>query len=163
LWRARWAGASTSCQSQEAVPPRLLVETPYIQDELRLSPDGQWVAFNSDESGRWEVHVAAFPDFTSKRQISAAGGVQPHWRRDGRELFFLGLDGSMMRAQWVPGAEHPRAAPSVLFSTNIDPIPFLPQYAVTADGQQFLGLDAVERERESFTFLLNFLQPDRAR
>jgi eukaryotic-like serine/threonine-protein kinase len=104
--------------------PQLLIERPYIKDELRLSPPGQWVAFNSDESGRWEVYVAAFPDFTSKRQISAAGGVQPHWRGDGRELFFLGLDGSMMSARWVPGTEHAPAAPSVLFSTNIEPTPF---------------------------------------
>jgi eukaryotic-like serine/threonine-protein kinase len=143
--------------------PQLLVETPYIEDELRISPEGQWVAFNSDESGRWEVYVAAFPDFTSKRQISAAGGVQPHWRGDGKELFFLGLDGSMMSAQGVLGADSTAAAPSVLFPTNIEPFPFIPQYAVTADGQQFLGLDAAERGPESFTFLLNFLQPGSAR
>ncbi len=86
-------------------------------------------------------------------------------------MFFLGLDGSVMSAEVVPGADLAAAAPSVLFSTNIDPTPFLnidptpflPQYAVTTDGQQFLGLDAAERERESFTFLLNFLQPGSGR
>ena len=55
--------------------PRLLVDTPsYMEDELHLSQDGRWVAFNSDESGRWEVYVASFPGFTSKQQLSGAGG-----------------------------------------------------------------------------------------
>ena len=69
--------------------PRLLVDTPFVEDEVHVSPDGRWVAFNADESGRWEVYVAAFPAFTSKRQISSGGGVQPQWRADGRELFYL--------------------------------------------------------------------------
>ena len=76
--------------------PRMLVDTPYIEDEVHVSPDGRWVTFHADESGRWEVYVAAFPTFTSKRQISSGGGVQPQWRADGRELFYLGPDGSMM-------------------------------------------------------------------
>jgi hypothetical protein len=55
------------------------------------------------------------------------------------------------------------AAPSVMFSANLDATPYLPQYGVTADGQRFLGLDTAEREQESFTFLLNFLQPGSVR
>jgi Tol biopolymer transport system component/DNA-binding winged helix-turn-helix (wHTH) protein len=131
--------------------PRLLVETPYIEDELRISPDGRWVAFNSDESGRWEVYVAAFPDFTSKRQVSAAGGVQPHWRGDGRELFFLGPDGSMMSAGVVAGAELVTAVPSVMFSTNLDATPSLPQLAsrLTASGSSdsMPGSEGLSRSR----------------
>jgi Tol biopolymer transport system component len=64
--------------------PRLLADTPYIEDEVHVSPDGRWVAFEADESGRWEIYVAAFPTFTSKRQISSGGGSQPQWRGDGR-------------------------------------------------------------------------------
>ena len=60
--------------------PRMLADTPYSEDEVHVSPDGRWVAFDSDESGRWEVYVATFPAFTSKRQISSGGGVQPQWR-----------------------------------------------------------------------------------
>ena len=85
--------------------PRLLVDTPYTEDELHLSPDGRWVAFNSDESGRWEVYVASFPGFTSKQQLSGQGGVQPQWRADGRELFYLALDGTMMSVGVEPGRE----------------------------------------------------------
>jgi len=69
--------------------PKLLVDTPYIKDEIHVSPDGQWVASNANESGAWEVYVAAFPSFTSKRQVSSGGGVQPQWRADGRELFYV--------------------------------------------------------------------------
>ena len=57
-----------------------------------MSPDGRWVAYNSNESGTWEVYVARFPDFTSRRRVSIAGGVQPKWRGDGKELFYLAPD-----------------------------------------------------------------------
>jgi Tol biopolymer transport system component len=83
--------------------PRMLVDTPYVEDEVRVSPDGRWVAFNADESGRWEVYVATFPGFTSKRQISRDGGVQPQWSGDGRELYYLMSDGSMMAVRIMPG------------------------------------------------------------
>ena len=53
--------------------PQMLIDTPYMEDEVHVSPDGRWVSFNSDESGRWEVYVAAFPTFTSKRQVSSGG------------------------------------------------------------------------------------------
>ena len=70
-------------------------------DETHVSPDGRWVTYNSDEynsdkSGEWEVYVASFPDFARKRQVSVAGGLQPHWRRDGRELFYMTPRGSIM-------------------------------------------------------------------
>jgi eukaryotic-like serine/threonine-protein kinase len=139
--------------------PRLLVDTPYIEDELKVSSDGRWVAFNSDESGRWEVYVAAFPDFTFKRQVSAAGGVQPHWGADGRELFFLSLSGSMMSVRVTPGPELMMDPPSVLFTTNIEPNANLNQYAVTPDGKRFLTLDRGEHRAHTFTFLLNALRP----
>src|SRR6185436_9731260 len=83
--------------------PRLLVDTPYTEDEVHVSPDGRWVAFNSNESGAWEVYMAAFPSFASKRQISHAGGSQPQWRADGRELFYLAGDGTMMSVNVEPG------------------------------------------------------------
>ena len=58
----------------------LLADTPYTEDQLQVSPDGRWIAFNSDESDAWEVYVARFPDFTQKQQVSVGGGVQPRWR-----------------------------------------------------------------------------------
>jgi hypothetical protein len=54
------------------------------------------VAYQATESGRWEIYVASFPSFKERRQISSSGGYAPHWRRDGKELFYLGLDGKLM-------------------------------------------------------------------
>jgi Tol biopolymer transport system component len=139
--------------------PRMLIDTPYVEDEVHVSPDGRWVAFNADEAGRWEVFVAAFPAFTAKRQISGDGGVQPQWRGDGRELFYLTSDGTMMAVRVTPGTEFVSGPPSRLFSARIQPNPNLPQYAVTADGQRFLGLEQAEGERNTLTFLLNWLDP----
>src|SRR5262249_58835839 len=55
----------------------------------RLSPDGRWIAYFSNESGRQEVYVVSFPKLTGKWQVSTAGGAMPLWRRDGREIFYL--------------------------------------------------------------------------
>jgi Tol biopolymer transport system component len=136
--------------------PRLLLETPHIKDEVSVSPDGRWVAFETNESERWEVYVAAFPTFTSKRQVSAAGGVEPHWRADGRELFYLALEGSMMSVRVDTRMGLVVSPPSRLFPTRLAPNPFVPQYAVTADGQRFLGLERATAA-DSFTFLINWL------
>jgi len=138
--------------------PRLLADTPYTEDEVHVSPDGRWAAFQADESGRWEVYVAAFPTFTSKRQISSGGGFQPQWRGDGRELFYLRPDGAMMGVSVDARTEFTATRPVPLFATSISPFGggTTPQYAVTADGQRFLGLDRV-RGGKAFTFLVNAL------
>jgi eukaryotic-like serine/threonine-protein kinase len=136
--------------------PRMLADTPFIEDEVHVSPDGRWVAFHTDESGRWEVYVAAFPAFTSKRQISSGGGVQPQWRADGRELFYLGPDGSMMSVRVDARGELTLSTPSLLFTSTIAADPNTPKYGVTADGQRFLALERSEARR-SFTFLINGL------
>jgi eukaryotic-like serine/threonine-protein kinase len=134
--------------------PRLLADMPFTQDEVHVSPDGRWVAFDSDESGHWEVYVAAFPAFTSKRQMSNGGGVQPQWSTGG-ELFYLHLDGSMMSVRVETRPDVTAGAAVRLFPTASVPVPDQPQYGVTADGQRFLGLERVG-QATSFTFLLNW-------
>jgi Tol biopolymer transport system component len=136
--------------------PRMLTETPFLEDEVHVSPDGRWVAFDANESGRWEVYVARFPSFTEKRQVSNGGGVQPQWRGDSRELFYLGLDRSMMAVQVTSRPELVTSSPVPLFLTNLMPTAETPQYGVTADGQRFLGLERVGGVA-SFTFLVNWL------
>jgi Tol biopolymer transport system component len=136
--------------------PRLLVDTPYVEDEVHVSPDGRWVAFDSNESGRWEIYVASFPAFTLKRQVSSGGGVQPLWRGDGRELFYLDPEGSVMSVSVDTRKVLTVSRPSRLFTTEMIPDPFVPKYAVTADGQRFLGLDRVGGGK-GFTFLVNWL------
>ncbi len=142
--------------------PRMLIDTPYVEDEVHVSPDGRWVAYNTDEAGRWEVFVASFPGFTAKRQISRDGGVQPQWSGDGRELFYLASDGSMMSVRVTEGPEFVNSPPSRLFAARIQPNPHQPQYAVTADARRFLALEQAEGERHTLTFLLNGLNPNAA-
>jgi Tol biopolymer transport system component len=64
----------------------------------QFSPDGKWVAYASNESGKWEIYVTSFPEAKGKWQISSGGGEQPRWRGDGKELFYLSSDGNVMAA-----------------------------------------------------------------
>jgi dipeptidyl aminopeptidase/acylaminoacyl peptidase len=131
------------------------VRLPHVNiDETHVSADGHWVTYNSDESGEFEVYVASFPEFAGKQQVSVAGGVQPRWRRDGRELFFVTPRGEMMSAaiRTVPGLKID--TPKALFTTNLVPTPGWSQYSVTPDGQRFL---IMESSRQFFTVLQNWL------
>ncbi len=118
--------------------PELLWKPPSATDQFRLSPDGRWVAFNSLESGRWEVYAAAFPSFTDKRQVSQGGGGQPVWRRDGKELFYLSLQGKLMAVETTAGATLETSEAKSLFQTPISMNPLIDQYDVTRDGQRFI-------------------------
>jgi Tol biopolymer transport system component len=138
---------------------QMLADTPFVEDQSQVSTDGHWIAFNSDESGRWEVYVARFPAMTDRRQVSIAGGMQPRWRRDGRELFYLSLDGVVMAADISdtgPRGGLAAGAPRALFQTRLSPSPNVPQYDVTADGTRFLVLEPARSGGEPVTFLLNW-------
>jgi eukaryotic-like serine/threonine-protein kinase len=123
-------------------------------DETHVSNDGRWVAYNSDESGEWEVYVASFPEFAGKQQVSVAGGLQPNWRRDGRELFFVTPDGEMMSVAISTVPTLRIDTPKRLFTTNLVPTPGWSQYSVTPDGQRFL---VMESTRQFFTVLQHWL------
>jgi eukaryotic-like serine/threonine-protein kinase len=123
-------------------------------DETHVSADGHWVAYNSGESGQWEIYVATFPDFAGKRQVSVAGGVQPHWRRDGRELFYMTLGGQVMSVTIRTRPTLEIETPQPLFTANLLPTLGWPQYSVTPDGQRFL---VMESSRQFFTVLQHWL------
>ena len=99
------------------------LRTPYSESRARFSPDVRWVAYDSDESGIPQVYVQAFvagaPASGNRVQVSATGGVEARWRGDGAELFFISLDGKMMRAS-VEGraSEIAVGVPSPLFDTT---------------------------------------------
>jgi Tol biopolymer transport system component len=117
----------------------VVIGTSGLADQARFSPDGKWIAYNDRESGRFEVFVVPFPPTGERWQISTAGGVQPEWRGDGHELFYLDATGVLMAADirtvpsFEPGPPHP------LFRTPLDGNNSeIDEYRVTADGQRFL-------------------------
>ena len=109
------------------------------QNELNgaFSPDGRWVAYQSNVSGRYEIVVRPFPDKDPARTISRDGGRYPHWRGDGKELFFVAPAGTMMAASFDPTNGVSPSAPQPLFATQIRVIDSRP-YAVDKSGQRFL-------------------------
>ena len=122
----------------------------------RISPDERWVAYSSFESGRWEVYVATFPAFTEKRQVSGSGGSQPFWRNDGKELFYLTLDGKLMAAEVTSRSTLQTALPKVLFQTPVRVSPIYNQYSVTADGTRFLFGEPINQGSEQIAVVLNW-------
>jgi Tol biopolymer transport system component len=109
----------------------------------QFSPDGKWVAFESDESGRFEIYVQRFPGSGTKWPISTNGGAQVRWSRNGRELFYISLDGQLMAVSVRLDAERQTVEadpPVVLFATHVgNPVSvFRQQYSVSSDGRRFL-------------------------
>ena len=106
--------------------------------ERTLSPDSRWIAFSSNDSGRPEVYVSAFPKPQGRRQVSAAGGAFPRWRRDGHELFFLFPQNQLMSSAVTiaAGGSRSDSAAPVHDSTSRSRCGY--PYDVTADGQRFL-------------------------
>ena len=78
--------------------PEAYLQTKYFESNATFSPDGRWVAYSSDESGRSEIYVQGFPERRGKWPISAEGGLWPAWRADGKELYWVGLDRTLMEA-----------------------------------------------------------------
>ena len=118
---------------------RLVLSATFNEFGARLSPDGRWLAYNADESGRLEVFVRSFPEAGVRRQISSGGGTQPRWRGDGRELFYISDDRKVMSVDVRAGAELETGAPRPLFQTRIlQGDESRDHYDVSADGQRFL-------------------------
>lgn len=96
-----------------------LLATEFDEEAIALSPDGRWMAYQSNETGRTEVFVRPFPNTDAgKRQVSSGGGLAPLWSRDGKELFYLRNDKNMMAARVIPGAAIGFAEPVVLFHVS---------------------------------------------
>jgi Tol biopolymer transport system component len=123
--------------------PFPLAHTAFTENMGVFSPDGQWIAYTSDEGGQANVFVQPFPGSGAKYQVSRDGGSHPVWRADGKELFFLGLDATMMAAPIDATGQFAAGVPQALFPTG-SPIfssPDLnggPVYAVAKDGNRFL-------------------------
>jgi serine/threonine-protein kinase len=134
--------------------PIAVVQTPADEREGTISPDGRWVSFAANDSGRMEVWVKPFPGEGSARQnhtrISTEGGLTSRWRSDSRELYYQDLDGDVMAVSIEVGAEGIRAGtPRQLFSPALRVPRSDRQFDVTPDGQRFLMILAPADERQT--------------
>jgi Tol biopolymer transport system component len=121
-------------------PVTILERTAREDFSVRIAPDGRWIAFATDDSGRVEVYVTSFPNPVERWQLSTAGGTMPRWRKDGKELFYVSLDGKLMSVDIQGGKGFQAGIPKPLFEIAV-PSEFLHGYGfydVTADGQRFL-------------------------
>jgi Tol biopolymer transport system component len=84
----------------------------------QFSPDGKWVAYTSNESGKWEIYVTSFPEARGKWQVSIGGGEQPRWGRNGEELFYLSQEEKIMAVRVKLGASVDSGTPAALFQAN---------------------------------------------
>lgn len=153
--------------------PWLFLKTSFAEAAGQFSPDGRWVAYQSNESGRFEIYVRPFVEPTAadskatsaggQWQVSTAGGLFARWRADGRELYYIGPDGQMMAAPTiVTGTVLEPGTPVALFQTRIvgggsDTNPGR-QYDVTRDGR-FLINTVVEGAAAPITLLQNWTPP----
>ena len=116
------------------------------RDQFHFSPDGQWVAYNSDETRVLQTYVASFPALGQKRQVSDIGGGEPIWRGDGKELYYLSLDWGMMAVPLKTDGGLRAGPPHALFQADVLN-PFGEgggnEYCVTSDGRKFLLLEPV--------------------
>jgi serine/threonine-protein kinase len=125
--------------------------TPFLQTQFgegapAFSPDGRWIAYVSNESGRNEVYVRPFPGPGEKITVSADGGNEPVWTRDGRELLYRNAD-SMMVVEVSTTPVFSTGRPRRLFDKHYEPtLALWPNYDVAADGRQFLMVKTIEQE-----------------
>lgn len=142
------------------VKSSLFLKAPSVVRNGQFSPDGKWVAYASNESGKWEIYVTSFPEARGKWQISSAGGEQPRWRGDGKELFYLSSDRKMMAVSVATGANFDAGSPVALFQTTPrQPVSLNDQfvYDVSWDRQKFLVNTPVKKaEDQPMSIVLNW-------
>jgi serine/threonine-protein kinase len=127
-----------------------LVQGPmYSERNGEISPDGRWLAYDSNESGRFEIYVRPFPDVNSGRwQVSTTGGSRPLWARNGQELFYVAVDGSLMRVAVESGPSWRAGTPAKLFDNTyaweIGGTGLTGRsYDISPDGRRFLAFKPV--------------------
>ncbi len=140
---------------------RPLVSSTANQTRGQFSPDGRFISYSSDETGRPEIFVQTFPPSENKWQITINGGDQAFWRGDGKELFYLALDGKVMSVTMQLDPSVTFADPTVLFQTPLTLVSMTGrrnQYLVTRDGQRFLLVESASTAPTHLKLVLNFPQ-----
>jgi Tol biopolymer transport system component len=140
-----------------------IVTTPFDERDAQFSPDGNWILYQSNESGQFEVYVQPFGRAGERQLVSAAGGAQPRWRADGQEIFYVSLDGRLtsvaVEQSSTDGGALLLGRPQGLFLTNSGPVvPDIDRqsYLPSADGQQFLMRVVPTGTAAPLNVILNF-------
>jgi dipeptidyl aminopeptidase/acylaminoacyl peptidase len=145
------------------------LQTQFDEREGQFSPDGKWIAYQSNESGQFEIYVRPFPGPGEKVRISNNGGAQPRWNKNGKEIFYVALDSKMMAAsvKVSPNGSLETQTPAVLFAAHIagGVLPGIQkqQYAVSSDGQRFLMMLTPDEGASPITVIYNWKPRDTVR
>jgi Tol biopolymer transport system component len=126
--------------------PLPFLRTEFVENQAKLSADGRWIAYTSQESGRLEIYVRPFSTPEAKGslstggkwQVSRAGGIWPRWRDDSRELYYVAPEGTLMAVDIAANPSFQSGIPQPLFSVPLPGQPQAPPYEVTPDGKRFL-------------------------
>jgi eukaryotic-like serine/threonine-protein kinase len=125
--------------------PKLWFRSPFNERNPRFSPDGRWIAYDSDESGTREVYVALTDGAGGKKRVSPSGGRAPRWRRDGKELFYVAPDDSIVAVPVIPGSDPQTGPGAPLFRMETG----IRNFDVSPDGSRFLVSTPLEKSPES--------------
>jgi Tol biopolymer transport system component len=138
--------------------PQPFLDTRFTRGDLQFSPDGKWVAYESNETSRNEIYVVPYPGPGGKSQVSTDGGTQPRWNRNGRELFFRS-GAKLMAVNVETGAAFRAGVPRMLFEKASS------DYDVAPDGKRFLMLkpSAAAAESSDLHVILNWFDDLRRR
>jgi Tol biopolymer transport system component len=142
--------------------PLVFVNTGFEEQNGQFSPDVRWIAYQSSESGRFEVYIQPFPRPGAKVRVSANGGVQPRWHPDGNELFYIASDGNLMAVPIHTAGQTASVGDSAaLFPSRIPHGGWMDvmriQYALSLDGRRFLvNTDVENRAPSPITIVTNW-------
>jgi len=144
-----------------ADPPFAVTKSPFNETQAQISPDGRWVAYTSNETGRDEVYVQSFPVAGRKRQVSSDGGAMPRWRSDGKELFFLATNQFMTAVPVTDPSSLTFGAPVKLFRTRLvvegsESTGLATKYDVSPHGDRFLLRYPPEDPGPPITVVINW-------
>ncbi len=134
--------------------PEPYLKTAYAESDARVSPDGRWIVYVSNESGGGEIYVQSFPKSGHKVRVSSDGGFNPFWSRGGKELLYVARDGTLMSVPIVAGEEVRPGVPTKLFAGS----DLATGGDVTADGQRFLISEAVEAPHREIRLFVNWAE-----
>ena len=142
--------------------PAPLLETGFDKFQARVSPHSDFVAYSTNESGTYQIVVQTFPDASGgKWQITAEGGVEPKWRRDGRELYYLNFEGKLMSVA-IGGAPFTAGRPVELFQTPLTVNRAQPtrdrRYDIAPDGRFLTVIPSATSEPTPYSVIVNWTE-----